>query len=141
MKNSEIDSKVKEAFDTAVPNMKNRIISDLGNADTERSAETEGIAETSKKETTKNMKKNISHGWTHFMASAAAIIVLVSAGIAALSLHPQKKNQPVASVMIDVNPSIEIAIGSDEKVVTAIPHNDDGNEVLKDMDLTGSDVK
>ena len=46
-----------------------------------------------------------------------------------------------ATVGIDVNPSIELQIDKQEKVIDVLTLNSDGEKILGDMDLQGSDVK
>lgn len=49
--------------------------------------------------------------------------------------------QVFATVGIDVNPSVELQIDKQEKVIDVLTHNSDGEKILGDMDLQGSDVK
>lgn len=50
-------------------------------------------------------------------------------------------NFKVASrIGIDVNPSIELKINKKNKVIDVIANNEDGNKILSDMDLNGSDM-
>ena len=41
---------------------------------------------------------------------------------------------------IDVNPSIELKLNKNDKVIDVIANNEDGNKILNDMDLKGSDM-
>ena len=48
------------------------------------------------------------------------------------------QNNTVASVVsLDVNPSVTLNVNSKEKVLSAIPVNEDGGDILAGMDLTG----
>ncbi len=50
-------------------------------------------------------------------------------------------NFKVASkIGIDVNPSIELTINRKNKVIDVFANNDDGNKILNNMDLKGSDM-
>lgn len=50
-------------------------------------------------------------------------------------------NFKVASkIGIDVNPSIELTINRKNKVIDVFANNDDGNKILNNMDLNGSDM-
>ena len=50
-------------------------------------------------------------------------------------------NYKVASkIGIDVNPSIELTINRKNKVIDVFANNDDGNKILNNMDLKGSDM-
>lgn len=44
----------------------------------------------------------------------------------------------VSLVSLDVNPSIQLEVNKNEKVLSATPMNDDGAEILADMDLKGT---
>lgn len=51
------------------------------------------------------------------------------------------QNTRVESVIgLDVNPSIEISVNRKDEILEAEPLNDDGAEVLADMDLDGVDL-
>ena len=48
------------------------------------------------------------------------------------------QNNTVASVVsLDVNPSVTLNVNSKEKVLSAVPVNEDGGDILAGMDLTG----
>ncbi len=68
--------------------------------------------------------------------SVAASLLLVVAGIS-LSMTGRP---PLALVSLDVNPGIEISINNKERVIEAIPVNDEAAEILAEMDLKGSDI-
>ena len=74
--------------------------------------------------------------WTKAIASCAAVLALVIGGAAFL----HNGNETFAVVGLDVNPSIELAINQDEKVVSVEAINEDGVEILSEMDLEGTDV-
>lgn len=50
------------------------------------------------------------------------------------------KNDSVAIIGIDVNPSLELSVNSKNKVISVNTNNEDGKKVLGDMDLKGSNV-
>ncbi len=70
----------------------------------------------------------------------SALIVLLS--FAAVILFTTYFNSPsVSSVIgIDVNPSIEINLDKDDKVISVTTLNEDGEKVLGDMDLAGTNL-
>ena len=50
-------------------------------------------------------------------------------------------NVKVASIIgIDVNPSVELKVNKNEKVLDVIANNDDAKVILEGMDLKGSDI-
>lgn len=74
----------------------------------------------------------------YVLAAAACFCVLLMGG-GVYGYHIQ--NQIVESVIgIDVNPSIEISINKKQKVLSVRALNTDGQEILADMDLTGTDL-
>ena len=67
-------------------------------------------------------------------AGAACLSQIVAAGGGGWYLQ----NNTVASVVsLDVNPSVTLNVNSKEKVLSAIPVNEDGGDILAGMDLTG----
>ena len=67
-------------------------------------------------------------------AAAACLALVVAAGGGGWYLQ----NNTVASVVsLDVNPSVTLNVNSKEKVLSAVPVNEDGGDILAGMDLTG----
>lgn len=70
------------------------------------------------------------------LATAAVCLALVIAGVV---LYQQLNAGKVASVIsLDVNPSIELTVDSDGRVISAVPKNDDAVPVLEGMELEGT---
>lgn len=68
------------------------------------------------------------------LAAAACLALVVAAGGGGWYLQ----NNTVASVVsLDVNPSVTLNVNSKEKVLSAIPVNEYGGDILAGMDLTG----
>lgn len=80
--------------------------------------------------TTKKTKK----AWTTLTAACLAL-VLVGGG-----LFYQQANAVASVVSLDVNPSIELKVNRNEKVLACTPLNDDARAVLSDMG-NGEDLK
>ena len=71
-------------------------------------------------------------------AAAAACLVLALAGGGG---SWYVVNNTVASVVsLDVNPSVTLNVNAKEKVLSAVPVNEDGEDILGGMDLTGAGV-
>lgn len=83
-----------------------------------------------------NKKKQVP--WRRFAAMAAAFALIIGLGFGFGTY--QKANAITASVSLDVNPSIELKLNRNEKVVEVIAHNADGEALLADMDLKGTDL-
>ena len=80
--------------------------------------------------TTKKTKK----AWTTLTAACLAL-VLVGGGV-----FYQQANAVASVVSLDVNPSIELKVNRNEKVLSCTPLNDDARAVLSDMG-NGADLK
>lgn len=73
--------------------------------------------------------------WAPLAAAACLALVLVGGGG---GYYYYSANNAVASlVSLDVNPSIQLEVNKNEKVLSATPMNDDGAEILDGMDLKG----
>lgn len=84
--------------------------------------------------------KNKKRRWAPLAAAACLALVLVGGGG---GYYYYSANNAVASlVSLDVNPSIQLEVNKNEKVLSATPMNDDGAEILDGMDLksTQADV-
>ncbi len=80
-------------------------------------------------------KKKRSFG--KYIAAAAVAVLLVAVGVLGTNLY--HANRVVAStVMLDVNPSIEIQVNKKEEVLNIKPLNEDAKTVIGEMDFTGS---
>lgn len=74
--------------------------------------------------------------WAPLAAAACLALVLVGGGG---GYYYYSANNAVASlVSLDVNPSIQLKVNKNEKVLSATPMNDDGAEILDGMDLKGT---
>lgn len=70
--------------------------------------------------------------------SIAAVFVLLIAGV---FLYKNFTGSDAAAlVSIDVNPSIELEVDADERIISARALNDDGKKVLSGMKLEGTDL-
>ena len=72
--------------------------------------------------------------------AAAAAFFLVVGAVGGVVLT-QRHNAPVSTVSLDVNPSIELKLSRREKVLEAIPRNQEARDVLGTMNLKNSDLE
>lgn len=73
------------------------------------------------------------------LAGALALVTLFVGGI--LGVNSYNKVYKTDSIInFDVNPSIELKINKNEKIIKVIPLNDDGKTVIADMDLEKVDL-
>lgn len=74
-------------------------------------------------------------------AAVAAVLVLIIAGVFAVKNLGAPSDTLAAVVSLDVNPSIELNVDKDEKIISTKGLNDDGRRVLGDMELEGSSLE
>lgn len=125
MTDHELERRLRTALDHAAPNDLEGVLSrcETGNGTV--------IDMTNAVETKK--KKN---RWAPLAAAACLALVLVGGGG---GYYYYSANNAVASlVSLDVNPSIQLEVNKNEKVLSATPMNDDGAEILDGMDLKGT---
>lgn len=133
MNEHEIDSKIRDAFASVTPDIKASVLSDCK----QKKGKVIAMSNTSNNE---NKKRPV---WGWIAAAAAALLLIAAAPFAIRGAQGGAKAAAKAaavSVMIDVNPSIEMTVDGDERVIEAIPRNPDGAVLLDGMDLSGSKV-
>lgn len=74
-------------------------------------------------------------GW---VAAAAAVMLMFMSPLT--GLLNSSGSEVVAYVNIDINPSIELAINSKQDVVAAEPINNDGRQVLSEVNVRGKEM-
>ena len=80
-------------------------------------------------------KKTANRKWTTLVAACLAVMLLCGGGVFYQQAHA------VASVVsLDVNPSIELKVSRNEKVLACTPLNEDAKAILADMS-NGADLK
>ena len=80
-------------------------------------------------------KKTTKRKWTTLVAACLAVMLLCGGGVFYQQAHA------VASVVsLDVNPSIELKVSRNEKVLACVPLNEDAKAILADMS-NGADLK
>ncbi|MDK9711499.1 anti-sigma-I factor RsgI family protein [Acidaminobacter sp.] len=72
---------------------------------------------------------------TKWVAAAAAVLMITSGAASYAYLNP------VATVSLDVNPSIEFRVNSFDKVISVKAMNDDGEQILEELDMKGMDIE
>lgn len=125
MTDHELERRLRTALDHAAPNDLEGVLSRC------ETGKGTVIDMTNAVETKK--KKN---RWAPLAAAACLALVLAGGGG---GYYYYTANNAVASlVSLDVNPSIQLGVNKNEKVLSATPMNDDGAEILADMDLKGT---
>ena len=122
MKNVDVEAKLKQAFEHAAPNVLESVLSDCRE----------------QKGTVIMMKERKGNWKKRLVASAAALALVIGLGAGA---GVYLRNQAVAAtVSLDVNPSVELSVNRNDRVLEVSANNEDGKLIIGDMDLTGSDL-
>ena len=79
-------------------------------------------------------RKKAAMAW---LAAACLALVVVGGGA---GVQYYQANAVASVISLDVNPSVELDVNRQEKVVSAVPLNADANEILDGMDLKGADL-
>lgn len=74
--------------------------------------------------------------WQSYVAAAVILILLVNMGIGLGRDRAQKRVETI--IGLDVNPSIELHVNAQDRIVAVLAVNADANIVLNGMELTGS---
>ena len=92
------------------------------------------------------VKKPAARPWVRWVSMAASFLLIFVVG-ALVGRMIQPSDPPVgvvegtASIYIDVNPSIEIRIDDDKRVIRCEAANEDAAKVIGDMDLSGVEIR
>ena len=127
MTNRELEARLRQATERAVPDELDAILS---RCDSPRKGTVIVMEE----------KKNTRFGPKAGLWIAAAACAALVLGVAGFGLGAgwQAGNQVASIVSLDVNPSVVLEVNNKEKVLSAQAMNADGTAVLGDMDLKGS---
>ncbi len=118
MTNKEFENKINDSFESITPNIIESIKKDCKGSK-------EGIIMS---------KENKVKLFTKKWASLVAVFVLILSVVFANGVY-YNANAKEATVTLDVNPSIEISLKKDNRVLDIKPLNEDGRQILSNMDL------
>ncbi len=124
MTDQDLEKKLYKAFGAATPNVLDAVLS--------RCDEQKGTVITMKN------KKNNRNSWVRIGAIAASLVLVLGLGLG-FGIY-NIANKVTSVVALDVNPSLEIRLNKNEKVVDVEALNADGEKIIDDMDLEGSDL-
>ncbi|MCD7755440.1 MAG: PepSY domain-containing protein, partial [Firmicutes bacterium] len=126
MTNRETEKKLKQAFEKATPNVLDAVLSQC-----------EQQKGNGTKMTVVNSKKS-RPVWMRAASLAAALVLVLGLG---LGVYGYTGANTVTSVVsLDVNPSLELRLNKNETVISVEALNEDGEIILGDMELKGSDL-
>ena len=124
MNDRQLDRRVEQAFERVTPDLFDSILADCGHSQGRVTA----------------LKGTKRRAWKKQLAGIAAALALLICGGAGFYGY-QAANTPTAVVSLDVNPSVEIIVNRNEKVIRVNPVNQDGETIIGDMDFSGSSLE
>ena len=125
MNNREIENNIRNAYLKIQPNQLESILSDC-----EQKERRYVLVEENRNE----------NRWIPKLAMMAIAFVL-AIGLFGYNQMAKINEVVAATISLDVNPSIEIKINKNEKVLDVVALNDDAKLIIGDMDFKGSDLK
>lgn len=130
MDNREIEKRIHAAVCSATPDKLDDIMKACGIGEqTEQQLERKTVYLKPKKK---------KPAYKVFSSVAAAFIICI-AGV--LAFGKGGASEAAAIIGLDVNPSIQLSVDDDGKVIEASAVNKDGEKILDDMSLAGTDMK
>lgn len=125
MTDRELEQRLHTALDHAAPNDVNGVLSRCES----------GKGTVIQMTNTNENKKTNAKKWAPMAVAACLALLLVGGGA---GYYYQSVNGVASIVSLDVNPSMELKVNKNEKVLSATPMNDDAKEILDGMNLKGT---
>lgn len=119
MRNRKLENLIKLEVSNEVPDVLDNILKNVKGKDFKMKEEKRGFP----------IKMVLSFASVFVIAIIASVIML------------NRNNSLSSTVLIDVNPSIELKVNNQNKIMGANALNVDGKKILKGMDLTNTDLK
>ncbi len=127
MRNDELNAKIKRAFKAVTPDIKDEVMASA-------------LANKGKAGITPMTKANNKRSLAKVIAICATVAAVFA--IAVFGGLQYTNNYSVDSIVsLDVNPSIEIKVSRNERVIDVDALNADGEKLIGDMDLDGADIE
>lgn len=128
MNDKELERRLEQAVSHAAPNDLEGI---LARCETQKGIVIPMTEKNSSKQSTGKKK------WMSLAVAACLALVVVGGGA---GYYYQSNNAVASVVSLDVNPSVELKVNKNEKVISATPQNEDGKVILEGLDLKGVPV-
>lgn len=128
MNDKELERRLEQAVSHAAPNDLEGI---LARCETQKGIVIPMTEKNSSKQNTSKKK------WMSLAVAACLALVVVGGGA---GYYYQSNNAVASVVSLDVNPSVELKVNKNEKVISATPQNEDGKVILEGLDLKGVPV-
>ena len=128
--NEMTERRISHAIDVAAPEAFDRINSECSSGSGSADADVYTIPK----------KRRISRRILSQVVAAAAAFLLIA--VCVYGIMPKNKtNTAYATVLLDVNPSIELKVDKDNRVISVTPLNDDAKLIVEGLDFSGSTVE
>lgn len=128
MNQFDMEWELSEALEHAVPDVKNMIL--------KRCAEEHFSEDSVVPMDLYSRPRRRRTYWQSYVAAAVILLLLVNMGIVLGRDRAQKRVETI--IGLDVNPSIELHVNAQDRIVAVLAVNADANIVLNGMELTGS---
>lgn len=128
MNQFDMEWELSEALEHAVPDVKNKIL--------KRCAEEHFSEDSVVPMDFYSRPRRRRTYWQSYVAAAVILLLLVNMGIGLGRDRVQKRVETI--IGLDVNPSIELHVNAQDRIVAVLAVNADANIVLNGMELTGS---
>lgn len=122
MDNRELEKKIKDSYEGIAPDIMDSVLSDC---------------DTQKGNVIIMQNKKKKRSLVNYIAGLAAALLLVVGGLTGFNMY-RTAHTVTSTIMLDVNPSLEILVNKAEKVLEVNPLNDDAKTVVGNMDFSGS---
>lgn len=131
MKNREVESALRSAFSHITPGFSDQILTDCG--------EQKGKIGMRTQEKTTGGARAGRRMLAYIAAAAAVLMLLIGGGAGAKAYRDMRA--VACTVSLDVNPSVEITVNRQERVLSVTPRNEEGRVIIGDMDFTKSTLE
>ena len=131
--NQMIENRLKRAVESSVPNVLPKLLKQIEKQ--EELKKMNNLDEKDKVISLETRKSRPALRWQRILAPVAAAIILLLGSWFAYAAYATQ-----AVIAFDVNPSIELSVNRNEKVLQVDPRNEEGKSVIDDMNLKGVDL-
>lgn len=132
MTDKDVELRLKKAVEAQTPDVLDSVLKDCKN----KNGKVMNMSE--------SRRKNYWLRGAVAMAAAVALVLVGAFGYNWISKNDKNYVSDIdlaATVILDVNPSIEMQVSSNERVISVKPLNDDAKKIVDGMDFKGSDMK
>ncbi len=129
----QVENRVNAAFEAATPKGFKQVLESC-KEQKQKGNNMENITVVQPKEQRKGKNKLIA------IIAAAAAFVFIIAGVVGIALD-SGRDKTFVTVQLDVNPGIEIRVDKDERVLSVTALNEEAEQVIRDLDFSGSTIE